>query len=332
MARILVEDISQNENQWLLQKRVGIGSGDIATICGANDFQTPLALWSVKTGREKPDDENTHMWWGKQQETPIARLCAKEMKMMLVHANTMFGHDTVKWAQATPDFFALPSQPGEPEGEVQFFPPGVDLEEELRIMEVKNVGWRKKADWSDGKTPLAPLMQTQWQMGICGYKHGVIAPMVGGDIMDFSPRTLDFDETIFNQLLELASKFMWYVTNDTPPAPTSKDTRLVENLIGDLTDKTAVIEPSPEHLQRVKTFFTLQDEYNALKEKSDAAKAAMDEQRNFIRLLMGNATRATCGDFYMTAKRITVKAHQREASAYTDFLVRDLTPTKKSEE
>ena len=66
----LVSTKGMNREQWLQVRKQGIGASDAAAAVGLNPYQSPLALWMVKTGRDgllpapDPDDIHTPLYWG----------------------------------------------------------------------------------------------------------------------------------------------------------------------------------------------------------------------------------------------------------------------------
>lgn len=302
MTRVLIDLISDNEAAWVAQKRKTIGSGDIATIIGANRFCTPLKLWAIKTGREAPDPENDGMWLGKQMEPIVAKIAARKLGLKIRYADTLFGHDDIPWATATPDYFAY-SNPAD-----------------SSILECKNVSWRMRHDW-DGKAPLGPQSQVIWQCGVTGIKNAILAPLIGGDMESFEPYLVEYDQRLFEQIVDLAEKFHWNVVNDTPPAPTAGDTKLLERIIGDLESKVVEL---PEQFQAELASWVSENEFHKVKNAEAAvAKERMDQIKNRLRIVMGNADQAICGRYQIKVKEVIKKPYTTKLSKYNLFTVKD---------
>lgn len=295
--KVLIDDILSNEQAWIAQKVNSIGSGDIACIAGADRFRTPLNLWAIKTRRESPDAENDHMWWGKVMERPIAELCKRKLNLSIEYGNKLFGHDSISWATATPDYFAR--------GVNYIDEFGNECVGDNSILECKNVSFRGRQYWVDD-TPLAPRIQVMWQMGIAGFKQGVIAPLIGGDHETFEARYVKYDESIFNQLLQLADKFMWHVQKDVPPPPMSAaDSKIVDKIFPVLEKRSVEVpisfEPELEELKR-----------SAIERKELERKAREIEEKEKItktrlRLAMGGASKAVCGAYNVSVAMVNCK-------------------------
>lgn len=299
MSRILIDDIVKNHDQWIAQKKTHIGSGDIATIAGANEFQTPLKLWAIKKGREAPDAENDVMWWGQVMEKPIAELCGRSLGIPVNYGNKLYGAESPEWATATPDYFGR-------------------VDDENVIVECKNVGYRSKYKWEDD-APLAPRIQVMWQLGVTGFKRGIIAPLIGGDILDFTARWVEFDSKIFDQLLYMADRFWWHVQNDVPPAPTAEDTKLVDKLIGSMQDSEVSIDSNWQEM--IKKYEEIKELESQANKQVKELKETSDEIKNKLRFLIGPHKSALCGDYRIKCTRVEMKERLNPAYEYTRFTV-----------
>ena len=49
---------SSSHEQWLENRKGGIGSSEVATIVGLNPYETPYQLWLRKTGQIPAKEEN----------------------------------------------------------------------------------------------------------------------------------------------------------------------------------------------------------------------------------------------------------------------------------
>ncbi len=298
--KVLMDNVLENESQWIAQKVNTIGSGDIACIAGADRFKTPLKLWAVKTCREAPDPENDHMWWGKLMEAPIAQLCKRKLGLEIEYGNKLYGHDTVEWATATPDYFARGF-----EASPDPFSDGAPSATDQMILECKNVSWRGKQFWAE-ETPLAPRIQVMWQMGVAGINRSVIAPLIGGDHESFEARYVQFDSRIFDQLLQLADKFMWHVKKDVPPPPTAaSDAKVIDKIFPKLEDRG--IDLPTEFVPEIQVLKTTAAERKELESK---ARKLEDEEKiikSRLRLAMGGVKKAICGPYSIGCAMVTCK-------------------------
>lgn len=319
IMRVIIPNIYQNYAAWIEQKRTSIGSGDIASIIGCG-YQSPLSLWAIKTGKEPAPLSNDYMWWGTMMEGPIAHLCGRKLNMQVRHANTLFGHDTLDWATATPDYFGWPI---DVVGDADFstFAPN-EFPIEPHLIECKNVSWRSSQNWGED-VPLSVKAQLIWQMGVTGYKQGVIAPLVGGEISTFAPTKIDFESKIFDQLVFLAEKFLWNIKNDVPPVATAADTQLVTALIGKLEDAPISLDQDVDALLLSREYLKVAEDIRAVKQTLDPLEERHKALQNQLRQAMGSASSAKAGDYLITCKEIEVPERLNKAYSYVRFNIKE---------
>lgn len=336
MGKVILENISKNHDAWVAQKRdlkyPTVGSGDIAAICGADDYCTVLRKWAIKTGKEEPDPVNDHMLFGQAMEPVIAQICERKLGLKLRYGDTLWAHDQYDWARATPDYIcdsvnwidvnaAIETLN---EGSAPWTLNGMSD----AIVEIKNVGFHSRDKWVP-ETPLAPRFQTIWQMGITGHHSAIIAPLIGGDIVGgFLPRYVAFDKAIFEQMLGLAEKFMWHVAKGVPPEPSKGDHKLVEDLIGPI-DKGVSAMLDAKHADLIAEYKKLKERRTSVDAHSRELKAEGEFLQAKIRALMGSAAEAECGEYVLTAKNCDRKGYQAKAAKWVELNVELKNEVKK---
>jgi putative phage-type endonuclease len=73
--------------QWLEQRKLGIGSSEVGTILGVNPWETPYQLWRRKTSRDPQIEENDAMRWGHYLENAIAQAFQDETGKQVIKAS-----------------------------------------------------------------------------------------------------------------------------------------------------------------------------------------------------------------------------------------------------
>ena len=73
--------------EWLEQRKLGIGSSEVGTILGVNPWETPYQLWRRKTGRDPQVEENDAMRWGHYLEDAIAHAFQDETGKQVIKAS-----------------------------------------------------------------------------------------------------------------------------------------------------------------------------------------------------------------------------------------------------
>jgi putative phage-type endonuclease len=78
--------------QWLVDRRCGLGGSDIGAILGLSQYRTPVDIWMEKTGRAAAQEETLQMRFGVYAEEFVAReysartgLAVQRYKAMLHH-------------------------------------------------------------------------------------------------------------------------------------------------------------------------------------------------------------------------------------------------------
>lgn len=164
-------NLEQGSDQWKLWRKKGIGSSDIGTVMGKNQYQTVKTLWLEKTGQKDPEDlsDNFFVKRGQQLE-PIAREIFNE------RTNSIF----------TPATFVHEEFPY-----MKFSADGIDFDKneiiEIKCMMSKN---HEKAI-KDNAPSESYYLQMQWGLMITGAK-----------VCHFVAYNPEYPEPIFTKIIE----------------------------------------------------------------------------------------------------------------------------------
>lgn len=185
---------------WHDLRSKGIGGSEITSVLGLNPYQTPYALWEVKTGRAGSFDGNKFTKAGNYLEPVVAQMFEDETGMKLYGGgDNHFCHPVHTFCIGTPDRF-------------------VALKDGDAVLEIKTT---QKAPQKED-IPLNWYFQNLWYQGITGKRKGFIAWLSRG--VDFDWIEIDFNEEIFNEIVEQAATF-WNVNvlQNVPPPPIRKE-------------------------------------------------------------------------------------------------------------
>lgn len=181
----------------LIQRRSGLGASEIAAVCGASPYATPLDVYLRKLGLVDDTVENDARRAGNMLEPAILSWYAAEMGGANLRASLTLRHPSYEWALATPDAVWT---------------------DEPRLVEAKNVGIRMAHEWGDDPdaVPASYMLQTQWQMEVCGYERCDLAVLIGGQTLRIYPQRRDPE--LCASLLTIAGRF-WRnnVLAEVPP-------------------------------------------------------------------------------------------------------------------
>jgi len=292
--KVLLENIHLQRDEWLKLRKNYIGSSEIGTICGLNPYSSPLQLWRYKTGRDSPREDNDFLWLGRRMEPVIGELFEKRTGIKVEAANTLYKHDSIEFASASPDFF---------------------IDNRTAIVETKNRAASQKDKYLDGAAPYTDHLQLNWQLGVCGLKSGYVAALVGASPKDFFTPKFEFSQEIFNQSLELAEKFMHCVKTDTEPKALAMDRDLIEATVNRVPNKTSQLPDDAKEL--IEGYTKAKKEIEKLEAEIKPYSDLLDGCKARILQLMGDSSIGKWGRYVWTAKKIEKGSYMIKPHSYT---------------
>lgn len=195
-------------DEWLEERKKGIGSSDAGTIMGASPFQTPYGLYLLKTGRAEPVKESDAMFNGHILEPAVAEWFAARTGNVvdITSEGDWLAVDTERdYLRVSPDRLYWPK--GTPAS-------GQTLGN-ARVLEIKSTS--KIVDKDD--LPDYWYCQIQYQMGILGAEAGTLCWISGAPTLHFDCVEVEFNRAFFEALVERIDSF-WNenVVKGVPPA------------------------------------------------------------------------------------------------------------------
>lgn len=199
--------------EWLQERKKGIGSSDAGTIMGASPFQTPYGLYLQKKGLADPFSESDAMFNGHILEPAVAEwFAAKTGNIVDItsEGDWMAVDDERPYLRVSPD--RLYWEKGTP-SERQTY-------ENASILEIKSTS--KIVDKEN--LPDYWYCQIQYQMGIMGLASGTLCWITGAPRLHFDYATVEFNPVFFKGLIERIDRF-WKVNilGNIPPAEVNAD-------------------------------------------------------------------------------------------------------------
>lgn len=268
-AELVGEGMTRDE--WLEERKRGIGGSDIAAVLGLSPFKSPLALYLEKSG-EVDDDfkESEAMRWGTYLEQPIADAFTKETDVVTFQPPeiTMYRSKELTIALASPDRLVIPA--------------ATTIQDPIAWYEGKNVGAHRKDEWIDenGKVvvPVQYLAQCQWENAVSGLPGTHVACLLGGQ--QFVHTYVERDDLLIADMFAAADAFWKRLdAHDPPEADGSSSTSAVIKRRFHTSEPGAVIDGGPELAALV---------FEWTQAKAQAAAAARSEKHfeNQIKLLL----------------------------------------------
>lgn len=191
------------------ERRQYIGGSDIATIMGMNRWKTPLTLWLEKTGEIDNDikSNNEAIELGTELEDFVAKKFSKQTGLKVRKRSEKYTHKKYPFLVAHVDRLISGSQ---------------------ELLECKTCSAYKQNEWIGDEIPKEYILQVIWYLGITGRKKGYIAVLIGGQ--SFKYKTIEFDEELFNLMVEMAVDFWNCVQTKTMPALTPEDNEIMTKI------------------------------------------------------------------------------------------------------
>lgn len=96
----------KSHEEWLEERKIGIGASEVGTILGISPFDTPFSLWLKKTGQVEPEPENEAMLMGHLLEDAVAKRWEIETGQKVIKssaADIIYAHPDHPYMRVTPD-------------------------------------------------------------------------------------------------------------------------------------------------------------------------------------------------------------------------------------
>jgi putative phage-type endonuclease len=284
--------------QWLLARRELITASDCAAIIGEDPRRGALAVYASKVG-DVEAVETRPMLRGRRFEGAIADEYADQTGRPVGAPGEyeITRHPDLPWLSATLDRLTAgcPSLPD---------PLGGTVAASMNGRVVGNAPLQIKMaigsahDWKD-EPPLGYVVQVQCEMACTGSPWGALAALVGPGPL----ATVDLvrDDVFFAALVPQLERFRWHVEHRIPPEADGKPgtSEAVRRLWSGEDGETVPLDAEAERLV---------SEWEAAKERRDAAGDTVAELDNKLRRLLGSASFGACLDGSFLTLRKTERA------------------------
>lgn len=196
--------LEMTHDEWLLDRRRGIGGSDVSTILGLNKWKSAYQLWLEKTGQVELDHTNSEpAYWGNVLEEVVAKEFQERTGLKVRRRNQVFEHPLHPFLRANIDR---------------------DVVGEKAVLECKTANQFLANEWEGEEIPLSYLCQVQHYMNVMNYDHAYIAVLIGGQ--KFVWKRIERDQELIDMITERLVDF-WetnVVEGVEPPVDGSKAT------------------------------------------------------------------------------------------------------------
>lgn len=259
----------------IIERRNGVGSSEIAAVCGISSWASPIDVWLNKTGQSVParDGDGLQLEIGHALEPLIANRYTLVTGEQLNNPLRVFRSPKREWQLATPD--------------------------RLRVADERPVECKvaySSDGWGDNGTDVVPheyVCQTQWQMDVLDADVCHLAAIVGRSFRIFVIRR---DEGLIEALREAAERF-WkdYVLGGTQPPITGheRDRMYLQQKFEQYASKMLPATPEQDRIAA---------QLAVAKEQLGAAEELVELYSNQLRECIGDAEGINGGAWKATWK------------------------------
>lgn len=238
-----------------------LGGSEIAAVMGQSRWCTQYKLWAIKTGKIPAPDlsNNEAVQIGSKLEQFVAELFSEKTGKKVRRAPKVYQHQKYPFLVAHIDRL---------------------IEKSDELLEVKTCSAYKLEEW-ENKIPREYVLQVMFYLGITGKKRGWLCCLIGGQKFDY--KVIDFDEELFNLMVEKAVKFWEMVQKDIPPVIVPDDSETLGEVFSEHTDDMIESQELNERVAYVQELKMHRDEINKeIKEIETELKATIQDKAGIL--------------------------------------------------
>lgn len=249
-------------NEWLEERRKGIGGSDAAAIVGLNKYKSAFDVYADKLKLIPPKDDNEAMRQGRDLEEYVAQRFCEYTGKKVRRKNSMIHNEKYPFAFANVDRLVIGENAG---------------------LECKTANSLSIKRYKNGEFPEEYYCQCMHYMAVTGYEKWYLAVLIFGT--EFKIFEIIRDEDDIEALMQAEHDF-WHnnVLVQKPPVPTGTDSdnNVINALYPQSDDTTIQLVGFNEKLKR----------HCELKEYIDKLDKEKKQIEQEIKLYMGESVRA----------------------------------------
>lgn len=197
-----------SHDEWLDERRKGIGGSDAGALLGLSSYNTPLDVYLDKIGQADPIEDNDAMYWGRVLEDIVAAEYEKRSGNKVRRNNKILQHKDHPFIMANLDREIIGKN---------------------GILECKTAG-RATEDWGPDGSDIVPthyIAQVMHYMAVTGADFADLAVLIGG--RDFRIYHIPRDEEIIKMVIDREIVF-WTENVEARVAPDPVNINDINNL------------------------------------------------------------------------------------------------------
>lgn len=289
--------LHMNHEDWLAERRRGIGGSDAAAIIGLNPWRTPYSVWADKTGQLPPKEDNEAMRQGRDLEQYVAERFMAETGKKVRRKNQIIRNEKYPFAHANVDRLIVGENAG---------------------LECKTTSMLNMRQFKNGEFPDTYYCQCVHYMAVTGADRWYLAVLVYG--RDFLIFTIERDEDEIAALMA-EEKHFWetYVeAEEAPPVDGYSPTTEAINVIY----KDGISNDTPIDLFGRESVF---DNLSNIKARINELKKDQEQCEQIIKSDLGNNEYGQVGRYSVSWKEQSSRRfdHKRFAEDNPDLDLSD---------
>lgn len=177
--------LEMTHQEWLEDRRKGIGGSDVATILGLNKYKSVYQLWLEKTDQiEVTSAQSEAAYWGNTLEEVVAEEFSKRTGKKVRRRNRVFEHSKYPFLRANIDR---------------------DIVGENAILECKTANQYLANEWDEDEIPIQYICQVQHYMNVLNLDYVYFAVLIGGQ--KFVWKKMERDQELIDMITEKLVEF-----------------------------------------------------------------------------------------------------------------------------
>lgn len=289
MAITAISTIDMSREDWLAERKKGIGGSDAAAICGLNRYKSRFEVYADKLSLIPPKDDNEAMRQGRDLEEYVAQRFCEETGKSVRRRNAILKNGDYPFAYANVDRLVM----GEDAG-----------------LECKTASCLNLKRYKNGEYPEEYYCQCMHYMAVTGRKKWYLAVLIFGT--EFKVFEIERDEDEIKALMELEGEF-WenHVLKNAAPAPsgTQNDNDVISHMFLQDNDETIALFGFDEKIKK----------HASLKERIDTLEKEKKQIEQELKLYIGDAKRAENDNYKITYNTVTRRT-LNEKQLIADYL------------
>lgn len=172
--------LEMTHQEWLEDRRKGIGGSDVATILGLNKYKSVYQLWLEKTDQiEVTSAQSEAAYWGNTLEEVVAEEFSKRTGKKVRRRNRVFEHSKYPFLRANIDR---------------------DIVGENAVLECKTANQYLANEWDEDEIPIQYICQVQHYMNVLNLDYVYFAVLIGGQ--KFIWKKMERDQELIDMITE----------------------------------------------------------------------------------------------------------------------------------